>query len=373
MHFSYWEYKQWFQHVDYTVVGSGIVGLSTALAIKEVQPSASILILEKGNLPEGASTKNAGFACFGSVSELLMDLDTHSEEELIELVKRRYNGINALRAMFGDNAIGFKQLGGHEVFLKKDKDLFERCKDRVAYLNTLFHEVFVQEVFSLTPNKFGFSGIEDHYITHSLEGQLDTGKLMQALLKKAHKSGIKIINGLKVLGFDVIENQVSVLLENFDFKTKKLLITNNGFAKQLTEQAVEPARAQVLITKPIKDLQIKGTFHLDAGYYYFRNIDNRILLGGGRNLDFEGESTTQLGNTEQIISKLKLLLHQTILSNTPFEVDYTWSGIMGVGPCKKPIIKELTKNVFCGVRLGGMGIAIGAAVGQDLANKVLRT
>lgn len=84
MHLSYWEYKSWFSQVDYTVVGSGIVGLHAALRLRERFPKAKILVLEKGVLPEGASTKNAGFACFGSMSELLDDLRSHSEGIVLE-------------------------------------------------------------------------------------------------------------------------------------------------------------------------------------------------------------------------------------------------------------------------------------------------
>ena len=41
---------------------------------------------------------------------------------------------------------------------------------------------------------------------------------------------------------------------------------------------------------------------------------------------------------------------------------------MGMGKQKKPIVKQLGKNVYCGVRMGGMGIAIGSLVGKELAN-----
>ena len=133
---------------------------------------------------------------------------------------------------------------------------------------------------------------------------------------------------------------------------------------------VKPARAQVLITKPIKDLHIKGTFHLNKGYYYFRNIDNRILFGGGRNLDFKGEETSEFGQTERIQNKLEDVLRTTILPETPFEIDHRWSGIMGVGNQKKAIVKQVSNNVFCGVRLGGMGVAIGSLVGQELAELI---
>ena len=43
---------------------------------------------------------------------------------------------------------------------------------------------------------------------------------------------------------------------------------------------------------------------------------------------------------------------------------------MGVGEKKKPIVKQLSNHVYCGVRLGGMGVAIGASVGRDLASLV---
>ena len=41
---------------------------------------------------------------------------------------------------------------------------------------------------------------------------------------------------------------------------------------------------------------------------------------------------------------------------------------MGVGSQKKPIVKQLSNNVFCGVRLGGMGVAIGSSIGKQLAD-----
>ncbi len=84
MNLSYWEIKNWFSNVDFTIVGSGIVGLHCALNLRERFPNSKILILEKGILPQGASTKNAGFTCFGSLSEIIDDLKTHSEEEVLQ-------------------------------------------------------------------------------------------------------------------------------------------------------------------------------------------------------------------------------------------------------------------------------------------------
>jgi hypothetical protein len=65
-------------------------------------------------LPHGARTKNAGFACFGSISE--DDLKSHSEEEVYQLVTKRLEGLRLLRKRLGDEAIDFKPYGGTELF-----------------------------------------------------------------------------------------------------------------------------------------------------------------------------------------------------------------------------------------------------------------
>jgi len=368
MNLSYWEIKSWLTHVDYTIVGSGIVGLNCALQLKKRFPKSNILILEKGMLPQGASTKNAGFACFGSLSEIIDDLKHHSEDEVIELIKKRVNGLKLLRETLGDTTIDYQNLGGYELFLESDEVLYDTCLKNQGNINTLLKPIFKDEVFSLKENRFDFKTIKPKYSFNQFEGQIDTGKMMEALLSKAQQEGIKILNNCTVKHFEDNVNGVKIETNNFEFSTKNVLIATNGFAITLIEQPVKPARAQVLITKPIKDLHIKGTFHLDEGYYYFRNINNRILFGGGRNLDFKTEETSEFGETEIIQNKLAALLKTAILPNTDFEIDHSWSGIMGVGQQKKAIVKQLSNHVYCGVRLGGMGIAIGSLVGKELAD-----
>ena len=367
MKLSYWEYKSWFSNVDYTIVGSGIVGLNCALTLRSNYPKAKILVLEKGKLPQGGSTKNAGFACFGSISEVLSDLKHHTEQETLLLVKKRFEGITLLRKNLGDGQIDFQQNGGHELFLEKDKLLYDNCLDKLDEVNNLLRPVFGKNPFLTQGNSFGFMNIQDKYITQVFEAQIDTGKMMYNLLKLAHKNDIIILNGTEVKGFEDGGIGVTVRTDITEFKTNHLFIATNGFASKLVDEPIKPARAQVLITKPIDNLHIKGTFHLDEGYYYFRNIDNRILFGGGRNLDIKGEETTTFGETDVIMDHLELILKESILPRTPFEIDRSWSGIMGLGKQKKPILKQISEHVFCGVRLGGMGVAIGSLVGKELA------
>src|SRR5690606_26384834 len=131
MNLSYWELDTYFRKVDFVIVGSGIVGLSTAYHLRLKHPAAKILILEKGMLPEGASTKNAGFACFGTLSEILGYLTSNPEEEIYRLVKRRYNGLRKLRGLLGDETMDYQQAGGFEIFRQQDRALMEHSLSRM--------------------------------------------------------------------------------------------------------------------------------------------------------------------------------------------------------------------------------------------------
>ena len=368
MKYSYWELKEWFTNIDFTIVGSGIVGLNCALYLKKRHPKATVLILEKGMLPQGASTKNAGFACFGSLSELIDDLKSHTPEEVYDLVDKRWNGLRLLRENLGDKKIDFQQHKGFELF--DSKEVFEECMSEKESLNKLLKPMFKEDVFSVTENLFNFQNSYKKYISNKFEGQIDTGKMALELLYKVQKLGVKILNNISVESYAESGDRVTIETNKITFKTNKLWIATNGFSNQLLEEKVEPARAQVLITKPIKNLHVKGTFHLDKGYYYFRNINDRILIGGGRNIDFEAEKTTIFGCTKRIQNKLEQILKEIVLHNLPFEIEHRWSGIMGVGQQKKAIVKQVSNNVFCGVRLGGMGVAIGSLVGKELAELV---
>ena len=115
--FSYWERSTFIDNADVIIIASGLVGLSSALHLKKRDPALKVLVLERGFLPSGASTKNAGFACFGTVSEQLASLQHSSEEEVARLVSYKWRGLQRLRQNLGDANIDYYQHGGYELFM----------------------------------------------------------------------------------------------------------------------------------------------------------------------------------------------------------------------------------------------------------------
>ena len=65
MQVSIWEKESFYAPKDVIIIGSGLAGLWTALYLKKKKPGISVTIVDRGIIPTGASTRNAGFACSG--------------------------------------------------------------------------------------------------------------------------------------------------------------------------------------------------------------------------------------------------------------------------------------------------------------------
>lgn len=376
MNRSYWDLALLPEKTQTAIIGSGIVGLSAAICLRKAHPNMEVVVFEQGITPSGASTKNAGFACFGSVSEILDDLETLGEDEVRQLIKRRWTGLQKLRQTTAGYDIGLEQHGGYEIFTRKLLPLFEQCDEAIQRINNLVHPVFGEDVFRHAHHKAGLFGLKDvvRVIENPLEAQLDAGKLMIALTDIARKFGVKIYTGCRVTLVE--ERSKGVILqinEMTEIVSDKVLVATNGFARNLLpDLEVWPTRAQVLITEPIEGLKLKGTFHMDRGYTYFRNIDQRILLGGMRNIDKAQEYTTDTGTSDIIQGALEALLNQNIMPEPKVKIAMRWTGLMGTGPSRSPIVEMISDRVGLAVRLGGMGIAIGSLVGEEAAMMLTR-
>ncbi len=369
---SYWETSSFLEGYPVAVLGSGIVGLSAAIQLRTAHPGLPVLVLERGPLPAGASTKNAGFACFGSMTELLDDLTHQSEDFVWALVERRYRGLRRLREKLGDLNMRYEPLGGYELFREEEEPLYEACLDAMPDFNRRLKAITgLEETFQRADGRIPEMGFQQvrHLLWNTGEGQIHTGAMMKALLRLAREKGVEIMNGFQVTGIRPESNGVWLECGGAgDLFFEEVLVATNGLTRLLLpDLRVSPARNQVLITKPIPGLPFQGSFHYDRGYYYFRNIDGRILLGGGRNLDPEGEKTPDFGTTPLIQDALLRLLKEVILPGREPVVDRWWSGILGIGEEKSPIVRKLTPNLCVAVRMGGMGVAIGTLVGEEAA------
>ncbi len=371
--FSYWEKEAYFSEVDLIVVGAGIVGLNAALSFKELRPSATVVVLERGMIPQGASSRNAGFACFGSVSEICDDLESMEVSSVLSTLKMRLDGLRMLKSRVGDDLLQYQPCGGVEVFrTKEDMSMYvDRLHELNQYIESATGLKHTYEYKKAQQSDIAIIRKAGGYIFNKHEGLLHPGMMMTALESQCRDNNIRIYYGCQVEACEDDGAKVLCHIHGGAITTRSLLIATNGFASHLLDDLeVQPVRNQVLITSPMAANPLSAGYHFNKGYVYFRPVGDRILIGGGRHLNKDGEQTSQFGMTDEIKNYLINFLQAHILNGQKPEIDMEWSGILGVGKTKDPIVKMTGPRTGIAVRMGGMGVAIGSMIGKSAAQMI---
>ena len=143
---SFWEYEELLGDIDVVIIGAGIVGLLTAYYLKLSQPNWKIIILEASNSGAGASTKNAGFACIGSLGEIIADNKVYGETATLDLVSQRVEGLERLKSIVGEDQIEYENKSGCELFISQNE--FIQTADYIDYWNNLIKcAIFIMTSF----------------------------------------------------------------------------------------------------------------------------------------------------------------------------------------------------------------------------------
>ena len=300
-----------------------------------------------------------------------MDLESTDAKEVADLAARRWRGLQLMRSLLDDDETGYEACGGFELFRAQDRDLLDHCLKQLGEIDTLVSEATgLKNIYSyqttLPPGLR--QGCE--VIFNAYEGRLDTGKLYSSLLARVSHLGVQILNGVKV--HQLREGNSPELRTSIGrLYCHKMIVTVNAFATSLLPGLdVRPARNQVVVSRPIPGLKLDGCFHLDRGYFYFRNIGERLLIGGGRHLLGQEEETVQMSTTETGVDMLLGLATEVLELNKRPEPEWQWSGILGIGSRKLPIIDEVAQNVYCAVRMGGMGVALSSVAGREVSELI---
>ncbi len=361
---SYWETELYNQNYDLIVIGAGLTGMSAAYFFKKDHPDANVLVLERGNFPIGASTRNAGFACIGSVGELLSDLEIEEELVLKQRIKDRYEGLLLLRNTLGDENIDYEEAKGCEIF--KDQAEFEKAKDSIGIFNQWMDELIGEkEVFSAQTYR-------DFPVIHNrVEGLLHPGKMIRTLLQNCIGLGVEFRWNSVVENINTDANVITNS-NGIDFSADRVIIATNAFTKKLLPEInITPGRGYAFVTSELDSLEWKGGFHFNKGYVYFRHIgENRLLLGGGRNIAHTEETTSEFGVNQSIKNYLVEFANETLELTAGWEIDHEWSGIMGFTDTKKYLLEKISPRCVLAAGLSGMGVALGMNFGKKAASLI---
>ena len=370
---SHWEEGLWPNIWDVVIVGCGIVGLNAAIELKKKAPTKHILVIDKGERSFGASTKNAGFSCFGSPSEILDDLERMDESEVIDLVRRRWKGMKYIKTAFAAEDLDLRWKGSHEVFFGGDEELYEKCMAALPRLNDLVSEA-VKGTCDFRPQP-RVNGVQSYIgaIFQPEEGALNPAKLWWALYKAAVTHNARFYFDKMVTELSAENGLITLKLESGSaLLCRQVIIATNAFTDSILDTSdldIRMAKNQVYVTSELRGPSLDGTFHSRKGYIYWRSVGRRILIGGARHLDL-GENTNE--ENPKVREYLLRFVRNHLVNAEDICIEKKWVGRLGIGQSKTPLIEEVKPGIFVAIRLGGMGVAIGHEVGQRVANLVIK-
>ncbi len=349
--------------INVAIVGGGLLGCCLAHELNDRAPQLNVVVFDRCERPVGASTRNAGFSCFGSVGEIAADVDRLGPDAARALVEQRVRGLGLLLAKVDPLAIDFRADGGSEVFLEDHPAI-----SRIEEINNLLAPLFTSMPFTMRDDlipSYGLSPTVKHLVHTPFEGELHSGKLLKALWPKNRITE-------RVVGVSGT-SPVTLHMERGTVKAERVVLCTNAWLSELhAGLTVTPARGQILVTEPLPNLSMRGTFHMDQGFVYFRTVGNRVLLGGARNRAFQEETTTQMETTTTIQDYLEHVLHTVILPGKRVSIDHRWAGVMAFAPDHKPFIQKLDEALWAAMTCNGMGVALAASVAQQTATLVLQ-
>ncbi|CAG0931250.1 hypothetical protein PLCT1_01700 [Planctomycetaceae bacterium] len=372
-HQSYWEIGVPFQpavtelpaRVELLIVGAGFMGCWLAYWIAKRNPTLAknTLVVERDLLGYGASTRNAGFLTSGNISEMLADSREVGFDAIFEQFTKRRAGLTLALGEFPDLPTDPCGSADYDPITPEKRALCER-------LNAALRARGEAPAFELRRAKFG--GREREVFFNAADRGVNPVQLLTRLRERAIAGGVRFAFGADVARVASGHAQCTPSAEGA-IAYARALICVNAFAKGLLgDSHIVPGRGQVIVTSPVAAATSHHLGFLNDGYDYFKFVDGRLLIGGGRDRFRSHEETTELSPTAEVREYLESRARE-VIGHDRFTVDHHWAGIMGFpggrhtsGDHVRPLDTSTSTVNAC----GGMGVALTPLVARDIATRL---
>ncbi len=339
---------------DVLIVGGGFLGLWLARFLRESSPPPSLQLLDREPTPRAASTRNAGFLTCGQVSEMAADRRAVGEATVVESFLLRREGAARILREFGAR-IDLDPCGS------ADFDAITDETEELAELLNKIHPTFHQSTLEL-------GGVPRRVFFNSRDAGIHPGKLLACLEAEARARGARVVRGVPVASI----GGGRAVAAGREIRYGHAFVCTNAFAKELWPGSdVVPGRGQILLLRPCVARTAPVLGFLRDGYDYFRFVEGRLLVGGGRDRAVEREATPLMEGSDEVRAHLEAVA-RTVLGGGLVEVERHWAGIMGFAsgrhlPAYPARSVDPTTTVVAGC--GGMGVALAPAVAHRLASE----
>jgi gamma-glutamylputrescine oxidase len=199
-------------------------------------------------------------------------------------------------------------------------------------------------------------------IFHPSDGALHPARFVRRLAGLASEEGVAFQDQSRVASLD-------------DLDAEQIVIATDGSGRGLLtelDDAVWPARGQVLTTEPLEERLFDCPHYARHGFDYWQQLaDGRIVLGGFRDFSILTEMTDEETTTEPIQQALDAFLVE-LVGRMP-TVTHRWAGIFGLTQDFLPLVGAVPgwPGTWVAAGYSGHGNVLGFMCGELIADAVL--
>jgi gamma-glutamylputrescine oxidase len=331
--------------VDVAVIGAGVTGCAAAIAL--ARNGLSVRVHDARGIAEGASGRNGGFALRGGAARYDVARETYGAEGARELWQRTEGALDRIESLAGD---AFRRTGSLRL-ASDDEERADIHAEYEALREDGFAAEWRDELSHLRPS---FRGA----IFHLPDGALQPARFVRHLAALAASAGATFQEHSRVDSLD-------------ELAAEQIIIATDGSGRGLLpelDDAVWPARGQVLTTAPLDEQLYAYPHYARNGFDYWQQLtDGRIVLGGFRDFSILTEMTDEETTTEPIQEALDSFLVELLGRKPP--VTHRWAGIFGLTQDLLPLVGAVPGRPGTWVAAGysGHGNVLGFMCGELIA------
>lgn len=357
---------------DLCVVGAGFTGLSAAL--RAAEGGASVVVLEAGAIGWGGSGRNNGQVIpnlsrmdpdeiartFGAKGEAFVALIRDSASLVFDLIRK--HGIEAEAVQNG-----WIQPAHRPGRMKLAESRVRQWGGRGAPVELLDRAAMAR----LTGTDHWHGG----WINRT-GGRINPLGLARGLAAAAMRAGARLFTRSPAVGL-VREGAAWVVrTPRGRVVADRVILATNAYSDDLwpgLRREVIPIASYQMATAPVSDnvrrtiLPEGHTLSDTRGDLYFYRFDanGRLVTGGGLVMARNWR--------ERIIARIGRRVATVYPQLGVPRFDYVWWGYVGITADRAPHVHELAPGVTTWIGCNGRGVALGTAIGRELARQALGT
>jgi gamma-glutamylputrescine oxidase len=359
---------------DVAIVGGGIAGASTALAL--AGQGLDVVLLEADGLARRASGRSAGFLISTLAEPYTQVVEERGRDAARQIWRTNEDNREAVAALVEDFGLdcGFARPGAYTAAASaKEAEALERSAALMRQDGFEARWLPLEEAQDLLgePGRFGA-------LFRPGDGTIQPAKLTRALAGAAEEQGVRIHEGARVQRLERPRGEGPWTLRGAGFvlEAPEVVLAANAFSEALHPwfgEVLKPVRGQVLATAPLpRPAPVPAPVYYDAGYVYWRLFEGRLVLGGRRPVARQREVGLDEALNLQVQAALDEFRREHLPATLGAAVTHRWAGIMDFSKDGLPLVGlvpgEERLRTLAGFTGHGFGYAVAMAawVGEAL-------